>query len=62
RTPADRVALLLGPEGGWTDEERAQAIAAGWTPCSFGKMILRSETAALASLAIIQAAWASDGS
>ncbi|MBV9403874.1 MAG: 16S rRNA (uracil(1498)-N(3))-methyltransferase [Acidobacteriaceae bacterium] len=62
RTPADRVALLLGPEGGWTDEEREQAIAVGWMPCSFGKIILRSETAAIAALAVIQAAWASDGS
>ncbi len=57
RTVADRVALLLGPEGGWTDDERQDAIAAGWRPGSFGKTILRAETAAVAGLAIIQAAW-----
>ena len=58
RITADRVALLLGPEGGWTDEERAQAVAAGWMPCSLGKTILRAETAAIAGLAVVQAAWA----
>ena len=58
RTPLDRVALLLGPEGGWTDHERQQAFAAGWLACSFGKTILRAETAAIAALAIVQAAWA----
>jgi 16S rRNA (uracil1498-N3)-methyltransferase len=53
-----RVALLVGPEGGWTEEERAQAAASGWTGCSLGNTILRAETAAAAGLAIIQAAWA----
>jgi 16S rRNA (uracil1498-N3)-methyltransferase len=57
RTAADRVALLLGPEGGWTDEERQLAMRAGWLPCSLGKTVLRAETAAVAALAIIQAAW-----
>lgn len=57
RSAADRVALLLGPEGGWTDEERNQASNAGWLPCSLGKNVLRAETAALAALAIVQAAW-----
>jgi 16S rRNA (uracil1498-N3)-methyltransferase len=57
KNPADRVALLLGPEGGWTDEERNAAKAAGWLPCSLGQTILRAETAAIAGLAVIQAAW-----
>lgn len=57
RTSEDTVALLLGPEGGWTDEERAAARTAGWLPCSLGKTILRAETAAVAGLAVIQAAW-----
>jgi 16S rRNA (uracil1498-N3)-methyltransferase len=58
RKTSDRVALLLGPEGGWTDEERAQASAAGYRACSLGKTVLRSETAAAAGLAAIQTAWA----
>jgi 16S rRNA (uracil1498-N3)-methyltransferase len=53
----DAVALLLGPEAGWTEEERAQAVAAGWLPCSLGTTILRAETAGVAGLAIVQAAW-----
>jgi 16S rRNA (uracil1498-N3)-methyltransferase len=51
------VALLVGPEGGWTDSEREQAQAATWTAVSLGPLVLRSETAATAALAIIAAAW-----
>ena len=57
RQVSDQVALLLGPEGGWTDAERDQAIAAGWTPSSLGRSILRAETAGIAALAVVQAAW-----
>lgn len=57
RMATDRVALLIGPEGGWTDEERAFALRSGWLPCRLGQTILRAETAALAGLAVIQAAW-----
>jgi 16S rRNA (uracil1498-N3)-methyltransferase len=58
RSSSDRIALLLGPEGGWTDEERLEAVEAGWLPCSLGNTILRAETAGIAALAVIQAAWA----
>jgi 16S rRNA (uracil1498-N3)-methyltransferase len=54
---SDRVALLLGPEGGWTDSERALITGAGWCAVSLGHEILRAETAAIAGLAIINAAW-----
>lgn len=57
RTVPIHVALLLGPEGGWTDEERAEALHAGWQSCSLGPTILRTETAAAAALAIV-GAWA----
>lgn len=40
--------LAIGPEGGWTDQELAQAEAAGWMPVSLGETILRSSTAAVA--------------
>jgi len=59
RTSDHKVALLLGPEGGWTDEEREEAVAAGWLACSLGATILRAETAGIAAIAIIQAAWSS---
>ena len=51
------AALLLGPEGGWTDAEREAARNAGWIPVSLGSQILRAETAAAAALAIIMNAW-----
>jgi 16S rRNA (uracil1498-N3)-methyltransferase len=56
--PQDRVILLVGPEGGWTDRERTAIAAAGWTAVSLGREILRAETAAIAGLAILNAAWA----
>lgn len=53
------MVLALGPEGGWTPEERTQFTASGWTRASLGSQILRAETAAIAALAIVQAAWSS---
>ena len=49
------VAILAGPEGGWTDREREAAAEHGWTCVSLGTMILKTETAAIATLAILQA-------
>ena len=57
RTPADTVALFIGPEGGWTDSERTQASAYGWTRASLGPTILRAETAAVAALSVIVNTW-----
>ena len=57
RAASDTVALLIGPEGGWTGEERDALRDASWTPASLGGLILRAETAALAALAIVRAAW-----
>ena len=51
--PGDTTALLVGPEGGWTDAERAQFAAAGWTAASLGPSILRAETAVCAALAVV---------
>jgi len=60
RDPQDSVAMLIGPEGGWTDDERAQFTAAQWAPVSLGPLVLRAETAALAALAIAGSAWLID--
>jgi 16S rRNA (uracil1498-N3)-methyltransferase len=57
RTAGDRAALLVGPEGGWTDPERLAAAGGGWQPVSLSPLILRTETAATAALAILLNAW-----
>jgi len=57
RTAADAVAVMLGPEGGWTDGERQSAELAGWLAASLGPLILRAETAAAAALAVVGSAW-----
>ena len=51
------MALAVGPEGGWTEKERAAMNAAGWHGMSLGGAILRAETAALAGLAIAAHDW-----
>lgn len=52
-TPASSVAVLIGPEGDFTAEEEAQAFAAGFMPITLGPLVLRAETAAIATLAIL---------
>lgn len=49
-----RLALLVGPEGGWDDSEIALARQAGCTPVRLGPRVLRTETAGLAALAAVQ--------
>lgn len=57
RSAADEVAVLVGPEGGWTAEEREGFHSAGWTRVTMGPLILRAETAAIAALSVIANAW-----
>lgn len=57
RSVKDEVAILIGPEGGWTGDERDAFQAAGWTRVTLGPLILRAETAAAAALAIVSSAW-----
>jgi 16S rRNA (uracil1498-N3)-methyltransferase len=45
--------ISIGPEGGWTDAELAAARGAGFLEASLGELVLRTETAVLASLAIL---------
>jgi len=51
------VALLVGPEGGLSDEEICQAECAGFSPIVFGKRVMRTETAPIAALSIMQYLW-----
>ncbi len=55
--PPQAVTLLVGPEGGFTDEEEELAVRHGALALSAGPRVLRTETAALAVLAVLGAAW-----
>jgi 16S rRNA (uracil1498-N3)-methyltransferase len=51
-SPQGEIALALGPEGGWTDQELFEFEKNGWLAASLGPNILRAETAAIAAVAI----------
>jgi 16S rRNA (uracil1498-N3)-methyltransferase len=55
--PQRDVALLVGPEGGLTEQEREDAERGGFLPVRFGPRILRTETAPLAAIAAMQTLW-----
>lgn len=48
------VAALVGPEGGWADDEIEQAGVAGWKIVTLGGRILRAETAAIVIATLMQ--------
>ncbi len=48
-----RRLVLIGPEGGWTDAERAQCERTGYVTWRFGPHVMRIETAAIAAAAIL---------
>lgn len=52
--PANGVTVLIGPEGGLSEEEQGDAQAAGFTAVHLGPRVLRTETAAIAALALLQ--------
>ena len=51
------LALLVGPEGGLSEQEIEAAEQAGYASMSLGPRVLRTETAPLAAIAILQAHW-----
>ncbi|KON82290.1 16S rRNA (uracil(1498)-N(3))-methyltransferase [Azoarcus sp. PA01] len=55
--PETALHLLVGPEGGWSDDELAVCRAAGCVPVGLGPRVLRTETAGLAAVATLQALW-----
>jgi 16S rRNA (uracil1498-N3)-methyltransferase len=55
--PAAAVVLLIGAEGGLAPSEYQAAEASGFEPVSLGPRILRTETAPVAALAVLQALW-----
>ena len=55
--PALDTTVLIGPEGGWTDDELALARHRGIEAVSLGTGILRAETAPLAAIAALRHSW-----
>jgi 16S rRNA (uracil1498-N3)-methyltransferase len=53
----NEVCLLIGPEGGLSEQERQSAYAAGFQGMRLGPRVLRTETAALTALAALQSQW-----
>ena len=53
----NKVELLIGPEGGLDDDELLAAQKAGFTPVRLGPRVLRTETAAVVALTVLQALW-----
>jgi 16S rRNA (uracil1498-N3)-methyltransferase len=56
-SPDGSLTLLVGPEGGLGDAERGRAQQVGFTEARLGPRVLRTETAPLAALAVVQALW-----
>ena len=52
--PGEAITVLVGPEGGLTELEQAAAVAGGFTPVRLGPRVLRTETAAIAAVALLQ--------
>ena len=55
--PQEAITLLAGPEGGFGEDELLAIRAAGFMPLALGPRVLRTETAAAAALAAMQAMW-----
>jgi 16S rRNA (uracil1498-N3)-methyltransferase len=55
--PQGRATLLIGPEGGFGEDEIKMAHLAGFAPIRLGKRVLRTETAAMAGIAALQTLW-----
>ena len=51
--PNDKVAIVIGPEGGIAEDEISYLEKQGFIPCSLGKRILRTETVVFYCLSAI---------
>ena len=59
--PSGQVALLIGPEGGLSEREIQQAISLDFSALALGPRVLRTETAPLAAISILQSLWGDMG-
>ena len=56
-SPQNKTVLLIGAEGGFTLAESAAAMNCGFVPIRLGSRVMRTETAAIAGLAVLQSLW-----
>jgi 16S rRNA (uracil1498-N3)-methyltransferase len=57
RHATDEIYLAAGPEGGWTGREHSMLEQKKWLSVSLGPSVLKTETAVIAALAVLNAAW-----
>ncbi len=55
--PAQALTIAIGPEGGFSEQEEQLAVNQGALMLSLGPRVLRTETAGLAAITVISAAW-----
>jgi 16S rRNA (uracil1498-N3)-methyltransferase len=55
--PSSSIDFMVGPEGGFSNKEMVLAINSAFTPINFGQRILRTETAPIVALSIMQNLW-----
>jgi 16S rRNA (uracil1498-N3)-methyltransferase len=58
---ANNITLLVGPEGGLSDEEIAYSLKQGFLALQLGPRVLRTETAPIAAISIVQHRWGDMG-
>jgi 16S rRNA (uracil1498-N3)-methyltransferase len=56
-TRPQTASLLVGPEGGWSAEEVARAIAMGYWPLTLGRRTLRADAVPIVALGVLQYLW-----
>jgi 16S rRNA (uracil1498-N3)-methyltransferase len=61
RQPSGPIALINWPEGGLSEREIEQAISLDFSPLALGPRVLRTETAPLAAISILQSLWGDMG-
>ena len=54
---ATSITLLIGPEGGLSDEEITQSLTQQFSPLTLGPRVLRTETAPVAAISLVQYLW-----
>ena len=57
RAPGQGIYLMIGPEGGFSDNEEKLAENAGFVPALLGKRVLRTETAGIVAMSAVNTLW-----